>query len=63
MVARKRTADRIRAMTGRLPSEARVPGFVERVHKALETREEAAIGMLLQMPVRNVDETSPRVNG
>ena len=65
MVPLKRTAAMIRAMTGRLLSEATLLGFVARLHKALDAWEEAAIRMLLEMPVLNVDEIGiiPRYGG
>ena len=63
MVPLRRTAAMIQALTGRLLSEATLLGFVTRLHKALEAWEEAAIRMLLEMPVLNVDETSLRVDG
>jgi len=50
-------------MTGRLLPEATLPGFVARLHGALEAREEAATAMLPGMPVLNVDGTSLRVDG
>ncbi len=63
MVPFKRTAAMIRAMTGRLLSEATLLGFVSRLHQALEPWEAATTGKLLAMPVLNVDETSLRVDG
>ena len=62
MVPLRRTAAMIQAMTGRRLSEATLLGFVSRLHEALEAWEEAAIRMLLEMPVLNVDETSLRVD-
>ena len=62
MVSLERTAVMMRAMTGRLLSEATLLGFVRRLHQALEPWDAAAIGKLLDMPVLHVDETSLRVD-
>ena len=53
----------IHEMTRRPLSEATLLRFVARLHKALETWAEAAIGKFLQIQVLNVDEKSRRVNG
>ena len=62
MVAVRRSAQLLKAMTGRLISEATLMAWVMRVYHALDEWEAAAVELLLQMPVMHVDETSMRIN-
>lgn len=63
MVPLRRVAQTLRALTGRGVAEATLPARCERLARALEDRERAAIAYVPAAPVPHVDETSIRING
>ena len=61
MVPLKRTAQTLKALTGRAIAEATLLAWLRRLHKALADWEAAAVERLLAMPVLHADETSLRI--
>ena len=61
MVSLKRTAQTLKALTGRAIAEATLLAWLWRLHEALADWEAAAVERLLAMPVLHADETSLRV--
>ena len=62
MVPLKRTAQALKALTGRTVAEATLLAWLMRLHGALAGWEAAAIERLLAMPALHADETGMRVN-
>ena len=63
MVPLKRTAQTLRALTGRAVAEATLLAWLMRLHKALADWEAKAVERLLAMPALHADETGLRVAG
>ena len=61
MVPLKRTAQTLKALTGRAIAEATLLAWLRRLHKALADWEAAALERLLTRPVLHADETSLRI--
>ncbi len=62
MVSLNRTVSLVQAICGRKLSEATCLGYVERLYRALEEWERAAVEALLTRPALCVDETGMRVD-
>ena len=63
MLSLKRTAQTLKALTGRAIAEATLLAWLMRLHAALAGWERAAIEALLAMPVLHADETGLRIAG
>ena len=62
MVPLKRTAQTLKALTGRIVAEATLLAWLLRLHRALAGWETAAIEHLLNAPVLHADETGLRID-
>ncbi len=62
MLSLRRAVALVQAISGPRLSEATCPGYVRRLHDALQPWEEAAIAQLLERPVLHADETGFRVD-
>jgi len=62
MVPLKRSAQTLKAMTGRAVAEATLLAWLMRLHRALAGWEEAAVERLLAMPALHADETGMRID-
>lgn len=62
MLSLKRTAQTLKALTGRAVAEATLLAWLTRLHAALAGWERAAIERLLTEPVLHADETSLRID-
>ena len=62
MLSLKRTAQTLKALTGRTVAEATLLAWLTRLHAALAGWEDAAIRRLLAEPVLHADETSLRID-
>ena len=62
MLSLKRTAQTLKALTGRTVAEATLLAWLTRLHDALAGWEDAAIARLLTEPVLHADETSLRID-
>jgi hypothetical protein len=62
MLSLKRTAQTLKALTGRAIAEAALPARLTRLHEALAGWETAAIEALLAEPALHADETSLRID-
>ena len=63
MLSLKRTAQTLKALTGRALAEATLLAWLMRLHEALAGWESAAIEALLALPVLHADETGLRIEG
>ena len=62
MLSLKRTAQTLKALTGRAIAEATLLAWLTRLHEALADWETAAIARLLTEPVLHADETALRID-
>ncbi len=61
MVPLRWTAAMVQALTARMPCQTTLPGFVPRLHQALEPWQANAIDKVFAIPVLHVKATSLRV--
>ena len=63
MLSLCRGVELVQAISGIKLSEATCPGYIQRLHDALEPWETGAKKYLLTSPALHVDETGLRING